>query len=500
MPIPVVDLFAGPGGLNEGFSAAVGKKGERIFKTAISVEFEKCAHRTLELRALYRHLKNAGKLNDYYRYVRGDITREQLFESAKEIGVAAQKEALLATLGKSEAEDEKIEQKIKEALAEFKDSEFVLIGGPPCQAYSLAGRSRRAKEKREKFESDHKHVLYREYLRIVAKFRPALFVMENVTGLLSASLKGRHTFQQIQDDLRSAGYDLHPITPEVSDEAGPEDPRAYIVRAEEYGVPQCRARVFILGLRSDLGLVPQSLSRPEAPKVTVDDVIRDLPEIRSRLSKEPDYPDTWRSAIQQLLQYEFKSLDKNVHLGMLSNLNEMPLERPLGAQVLKPTRKKPKGLADWFADPNLGVVLNHGSRGHMRSDLMRYFFWSQYAQSKGRSPTLSEVPHFLRPKHKNISGNAKEAPFADRFRVQVKDKPSTTITSHISKDGHYYIHPDPTQCRSLTVREAARLQTFPDNYLFEGAPTDQYRQVGNAVPPYLASKIADVAGSILGIS
>ena len=133
----------------------------------------------------------------------------------------------------------------------------------------------------------------------------------------------------------------------------------------------------------------------------------------------------------------------------------------------------------------------------MRSDLMRYFFWSQYAEFYGKSPTLSEVPHFLRPNHGNVTGDATDLPFSDRFRVQIDSRPSRTIVSHIAKDGHYYIHYEPKQCRSLSVREAARLQTFPDNYFFEGAATDQYRQVGNAVPPYLAKQIAEVVHAIL---
>ena len=133
----------------------------------------------------------------------------------------------------------------------------------------------------------------------------------------------------------------------------------------------------------------------------------------------------------------------------------------------------------------------------MATDLHRYMFVSSFAQAHGSSPTLADFPRELLPEHKNVDTGRKGQIFADRFRVQLPDSPSTTITSHISKDGHYYIHYDPAQCRSLTVREAARLQTFPDNYKFEGARTHQYHQVGNAVPPLLAKKIAEIIWRVL---
>lgn len=129
----------------------------------------------------------------------------------------------------------------------------------------------------------------------------------------------------------------------------------------------------------------------------------------------------------------------------------------------------------------------------MISDLARYAFCSTFAELEGRPPSSRDFPEALAPDHQSWNSGK----FADRFKVQVWDRPSSTVTSHISKDGHYFIHPDPAQCRSLTVREAARLQSFPDDYVFLGNRTSQYVQVGNAVPPVLARQIAMVLGQLL---
>lgn len=153
----------------------------------------------------------------------------------------------------------------------------------------------------------------------------------------------------------------------------------------------------------------------------------------------------------------------------------------------------PKHLRDWLLDRRLRSVPNHHARRHMQSDLARYLFASVYAEILGASPKSEDYPRELAPKH----GNWESGKFADRFRVQLRGRPATTVTSHISKDGHYFIHPDPEQCRSLTVREAARIQTFPDNYIFKGNRTQQYTQVGNAVPPYLALRIGTALFSVL---
>ena len=154
-------------------------------------------------------------------------------------------------------------------------------------------------------------------------------------------------------------------------------------------------------------------------------------------------------------------------------------------------------FSDWYRHGCDGVVTNHAGRGHMRSDLHRYLFVSAYAAANGKSIHLSDFPTTLLPAHENVQEGIQNSHFSDRFRVQVGGRPSTTITSHISKDGHYFIHYDPSQCRSLTVREAARLQTFPDSYKFEGGRTAQYHQVGNAVPPLLSMQVAEIVHDIL---
>ena len=498
MPIPVIDLFAGPGGLNEGFNAVRDAQGRRVFRTLVSVECEELAHRTLELRALFRRLEDRGDKTAYYRYVKSEITREALFAAAGNEGILATREALRAKLGSSKAGNEAIEGHIAAELGKTKHDGFVLIGGPPCQAYSLVGRARRTKETRADFEADDKHVLYREYLSILSRFRPAAFIMENVPGLLSASLNGVRTFELIRTDLAGAGYDLHPISAREPDAEVTDNPRGFVVRAEAHGVPQARARIFILGLRKDLGLKAGTLVRAAGDPATVAEVISDLPRIRSRLSKEPDSGEAWLSVIRHVADYDLSGLGERFGRTVRQKLAAMHPNYPLGAATMAPTGKRPAKLATWYQDRDLDRVLNHTSRGHMRRDLTRYYFWSQYAAFFDRSPTLGDVPHYLRPDHGNVAGDATDIPFADRFRVQLRSRPSTTITCHIAKDGHYYIHPDPKQCRSLSVREGARLQTFPDNYFFEGAATDQYRQVGNAVPPYLARQIGRLVADILG--
>jgi DNA (cytosine-5)-methyltransferase 1 len=510
--LPVVDLFAGPGGLGEGFSAL---EHDRIrFDVVLSVEKDAAAHRTLRLRALFRHLRTDDQRQSYYRYLKGEISSEDLFAACPDAAIEAEARCLHLELGS---------QKTKRVYAQMDQlvsagKPWVLVGGPPCQAYSVVGRSRLAKLEREKFEKNEKHILYREYLRIIARHKPAVFVMENVKGLLSAEYGGNSTFKRIISDLSSPSVavkqspnDRTPLTRRGGDytlfsiahpPGGRLLPEHYVIPAEKFGIPQKRHRVILLGVRSDLA-VPQSITLRPSTGPRVSDVISDLPPLRSQLSREDDNAEAWASAIRRLMQ-KFRSDGLSVPIleTMTSALGCLRSHAGIGGRWVPkcPGRLLPAtALTEWLIDPAMDFVVNHETRRHMKEDLLRYLFASSYAIANGVSPKLHQYPTELLPKHENVAHTVKNRHgfFNDRFRVQVSEEPATTVTSHICKDGHYFIHHDPTQCRCWTVREAARAQTFPDNYFFEGTRTDQYRQVGNAVPPYLALQVAQVVAAVL---
>lgn len=506
--IPVIDLFAGPGGLCEGFSSIVDKKGMRRFAIKISIEKDPIAHRTLMLRALFRKFPEGNIPQAYYDYVRGSINREQFYAhpDIKEAAGEAAKEARLAELGKTPHEE--IDSWIGEALG--KNTNWVLIGGPPCQAYSLAGRSKMRGKDPKAFEADKRHFLYTEYLRIIQKFEPAVFVMENVKGMLNSKHGGSPIFERIIADLRQPkdglSYDVRSFTV-AGDELEPKD---FVIEADNYGVPQSRHRVILFGIRSDVAIATQALNehphwflmKKSNAKVCVNDVLTDLPPLRSKLSQEPDSHEAWLSALRDAplgLKMWRSQLRMKIEILMASSEKKALAYASFGGSYIPVKTMKtgtmPDELRKWFLDPRLSGVLQHESRSHMRSDLQRYLFASCFAKLARYSPKLSMYPPRLLPDHGNLKQSeddekGKTIPFSDRFRVQVGWEPSTTVVAHIKKDGHYYIHPDPSQCRSLTVREAARLQTFPDNYFFEGNRTEQYGQIGNAVPPLLANKVA----------
>ena len=353
--------------------------------------------------------------------------------------------------------------------------------------------------------------------------------MENVKGLLSSKIQGDLLIRKILADLsdpagalrinrnrRRHQYQIHSIVEDEWSSLGLFEPRShadFLVRSEYYGIPQERHRVILLGVRDDMGGRPKRLEK--RPSIPLKRVIMGLPRVRSGLSRSrrnggyrrlEDSKEAWLGVIRagigtddrpkRWLRSARRIAGDDVIGHLLSVVGALTAPKAdRGAHYLacQPSFDRADPLYDWFIDERLAGVTNHETRAHLDTDLLRYLYASSFAKVKGVSPKLDSFPTDLQPRHEN----AGKGIFVDRFRVQLADRPSTTVTSHISRDGHYYIHPDASQCRSLTVREAARLQTFPDNYLFVGGRTAQYTQVGNAVPPLLARQIAEIVWGVL---
>lgn len=505
----VVDLFAGPGGLAEGFSSVVDSKGNRPFKVVLSVEKEKAAHSTLLLRTFLRQFSKFP--DEYYAFLKEGSSEPDWATLYPVEWKRANEDARLLELGQADA-DKTLFAKIDEIRKGY-GKNTILIGGPPCQAYSLVGRARNRGIAGYIAEEDPKHFLYEKYINILTRLRPTAFVMENVKGMLSSSLNDGLIFEKVLADLRAAGdgYTLVALTPRSKPQADLPLPNLlptdFIIRSEDFGLPQARHRVIVVGVRKDAADGLKSNLEQFIPRWTskakVADVLKGMPKLRSGLSRE-DSQAEWGNAVKEAAASVSKAValfpasEREIFRARLKECVEAATKQPnhLTRSALRPAKLGPTcsdELKAWIVDPNLNVLPNNETRGHMRSDLSRYLFAAVYAELVGISPRATDFPEGLAPEHLNWNTGK----FADRFRVQLWEQPSTTITSHISKDGHYFIHPDPEQCRSLTVREAARLQTFPDNYYFKGNRTEQFIQVGNAVPPFLARQIGIALLSIL---
>lgn len=462
----IVDLFAGPGGLGEGFSSR-DIDGHAPFHVGISIEKEASAHRTLTLRAFLREYRTRhGKLPaDFIDFHAGAVPEPDWAQVDAEIWRLASEEARCLELGSDAARDA-ADAAIGRLRKGFDDT--ILIGGPPCQAYSLVGRARAKGKHGYVPEEDERHYLFREYIAVLDRLRPAAFVMENVKGMLSSTVESRLVFEMLMDDLASLGshrghvYELRAIRVEGGRASLREarQPSDFVVRAEDFGVPQRRHRVIIVGIRSDLASSASEASIAVSQRTrTVADAIGALPPLRSGLSRGADDAATWRdtvaAAARDLAAIHGGADDSPIRDAFATVARQMK-----GTTLPRAATALPDGygasddaLARWIERPGLRALAQHETRGHMAPDLGRYLFAAAFGLVRGYSPKATDFPLMLHPDHRNwLSGV-----FNDRFRVQLADEASTTVTSHISKDGHYFIHPDAAQCRSLTVREAARV-------------------------------------------
>ena len=406
-----LDLFAGAGGLSEGFIQAG-------FSPVAHVETDQAACFTLRTRMAYHWLKSAGRESVYADYLNGNISRDDLYAAVPE-------EIEKSVINKEIAEDslKEIFNTI-DMLLKGKKLDLI-IGGPPCQAYSLVGRSRDING----MVGDKRNYLYVYYAEFLKRYKPAYFVFENVTGLLSAKdRKGNSYFEKMRKLFLDCGYATE----------------YRVLSAENYGVLQTRKRIVLVGRKgNETGFYPD----PDMwqPKVTVGEVFSDLPVITA------------------------------------------------GEGAATPCRMKAYKRS-WLYEAGIRndalPVTWHQARPNNKQDLEIYRKVVDLWDKKKKRLEYDDLPERLKT-HTNRTS------FVDRFKVVAADLPAShTVVAHLSKDGHYYIHPDINQNRSITPREAARLQTFPDDYYFENVKpipgrTAAFRQIGNAVPVLLARKIAE---------
>ncbi len=304
------------------------------------------------------------------------------------------------------------------------------------------------------FVDDERHFLYKEYLKIIAEHRPPVFVMENVKGLLSATHNGESMIQMIWKDLRNprcalgtsgdkfSEYKLHGLYCPNTLFGSASKLQDFLVKSELHGIPQTRHRVFVLGIRSDLNITPAQLTLEEPP--TVEQTIGHLPKIRSGVTDEPDTSEAWISAIFSLKKIDFGShTHADAIRGRIDTLFKSRSNTfRRSATSYPPQPSKTGGAMAFMYDPRVRTLTGHDARAHMTADLQRYAFATAFAHVTGRSPKLLDFPQALLPNHRDIEDGVAGKKFVDRFKVQLPKRSASTITAHIAKDGHYYIHYD----------------------------------------------------------
>jgi DNA (cytosine-5)-methyltransferase 1 len=302
----------------------------------------------------------------------------------------------------------------------------ILVGGPPCQVFSRVGIGKMKNLGRD-IESDHRNFLYKEFVRFVAYYKPLCFVMENVDNL---ARKGE-ILSKIRRDFSNnehQGYPGYKVEYQVLD-------------ASEYGVPQKRKRLFIIGVRSDLSIEPPFPNRRAGKPISVGDAINDLPSL------EP-----------LVMPLKIKSS------GPKQKDNESAYKYPPQSRYQKKMRRRKKdGEGVW----------NHLCRSHNDKDITIF-------ETLDQGGKYRDLPEEMMRYRVDI--------FDDKYKRLVWDEPAWTLTAHMRKDGLAYIHP--LQNRSISVREAARIQSFPDDFVFCAPMTRMFELVGNSVPPLLAEAVA----------
>ena len=409
-----IDLFAGAGGLSEGFT--------RMGFTPIAhVEMNKDACDTLRTRAVFHWLRENGKENIYYNYLKSENRDKDFFW--KENGVP---QHVVDSVINKEISKETLSEifELIDSILGDKNVD-VVIGGPPCQAYSVAGRARK------NMDGDPRNFLYQYYIKFLKKYRPKMFVFENVPGILSA--KNGEYLDKIFEAVRNAGYEL----------SLPTNSQKFL-NSKNFGVLQDRKRVIIVGWRKELALSYPEFEITEPKFKILKDLFADLPELKNGEG----------------------------------TMNAVKYKKPT-TEYLK--QSKIRGEIDF--------VTQHIARPNNENDLEIYRMAVE-EMNQGKRLNYAKLPERL-IRHKNTSS------FTNRFQVVNGDGISHTVVAHIAMDGHYYIHPDIKQNRSITIREAARIQSFPDDYFFEGSRTAVFKQIGNAVPPLMAEKIAKKIKEIL---
>jgi len=398
-----IDLFSGCGGLSEGFLT--------------SGNFEGLAHVEWEL-PMVKTLRNRlqQKWNHSEEEVNEKVIHFDIQKSSELINGSWSDESILKF---GETNSSLIIESGLEGI--IKDKVDLIIGGPPCQAYSIAGRA----QDKNSMKDDYRNFLFESFIKVVDYYRPKMFVFENVTGMLSAKTDGVLVVDRIFEAFKKIGYNILP----------PERIKESIVNSNEYGVPQSRNRVIIIGVKDD------------TDDTTLNSVYSEL-----KSSSIKNTPKTVRDAIGDLKSF-------------------YPLEDSI--------RIEGRNISHSNYDFEDRI---HFPRFHNKRDISIFKEWTI---GKYNSKKLNEQLEFYSLK------TGKESTH-NKYRNLEWNKPSPTIVAHLQKDGLLFIHPDPKQSRTLTVREAARLQSFPDDYQFLGSQGFNYKMIGNAVPPLLSEKIAKV--------